>query len=103
MRENQHGFSTGKYCLTNFLDIFEQVKEDVDKCVRVDNTYLDISKSSDKLLHQRVLSKLSNHGIRGLVLSLIKKNGYMAGSRVGINKLFSQWQEVSSDTMVTAV
>ncbi|CAM5154374.1 unnamed protein product [Natator depressus] len=54
--------------------------------------YLDFQKAFEKVPHQRLLSKVSCHGIRGKVSSWLKDRE----KRVGINCQFSEWREVNS-------
>uniref|UniRef100_A0A8C3TGZ7 Ataxin 7 like 1 n=1 Tax=Chelydra serpentina TaxID=8475 RepID=A0A8C3TGZ7_CHESE len=68
---NQHVFCKGKSCLTNLLEFFEGINKHVDKGDPVDIVYLDFQKAFDKVPHQRLLSKVSCHGIRETVLSWI--------------------------------
>ncbi|CAM4529781.1 unnamed protein product [Caretta caretta] len=58
--------------------------------------YLDFQKAFDKVPHQRLLSKVSCHEIRGKVLSWIVNWLKDKKQRVGINGHFSEWREVNS-------
>ncbi|CAM4508925.1 unnamed protein product [Caretta caretta] len=58
--------------------------------------YLDFQKAFDKIPHQRLLSKVSCHGIRGKVLSWIGNWLKDRKQRVGINGQFSEQREVNS-------
>ncbi|CAM4650296.1 unnamed protein product [Lepidochelys olivacea] len=69
--KSQHGFCKGTSCLTNLLEFFEGVNKHVDKGDPVDIVYLDFQQAIDKIPYQRLLSKVSCHGIRGKVLSWI--------------------------------
>ncbi|CAM4524802.1 unnamed protein product [Lepidochelys olivacea] len=68
----------------------------MDKGDPVDIVYLDFQKALDKVPHQRLLSKVSSHGIRGKVLSWISNWLKDRKQRVGINGQFSEWKEVNS-------
>ncbi|KAM7181807.1 uncharacterized protein RBU57_000458 [Macrochelys suwanniensis] len=94
--KSQHGFCKGKSCLTNLLEFFERVNKHVDKGDPVDIVYLDFQKAFDKVPHQRLLRKLSCHGIRGKILSWIETWLKNREQRVGINGKFSQWRGVTS-------
>ncbi|CAM5136333.1 unnamed protein product [Eretmochelys imbricata] len=94
--KSQHGFCTGKSCLTNLLEFFEGVNKHVDKGDPVDIVYLNFQEAFDKVPHQRLLNKVSSHGIRGEVLSWIGNWLKDRKQRVGINGQFSDWREVNS-------
>uniref|UniRef100_A0A452ILW9 Reverse transcriptase domain-containing protein n=1 Tax=Gopherus agassizii TaxID=38772 RepID=A0A452ILW9_9SAUR len=70
--KSQHGFCKGKSCLTNLLEFFGGVNKYVDKGDPVDIVYLDLQKAFVKVPHQKLLHKLSCHGIRGKILSWIE-------------------------------
>ena len=48
IRDSQHGFVSGKSCLTNLIEFFEGVTKKVDAGSAVDVVYLDFSKAFDK-------------------------------------------------------
>ncbi|CAM4509126.1 unnamed protein product [Lepidochelys olivacea] len=62
----------------------------------VDIVYLDFQKAFDKDPHQRLLCKLSCHGIRGKILSWTENWLKDREQRVGINGKFSEWRGVTS-------
>ncbi|CAM4648684.1 unnamed protein product [Caretta caretta] len=95
LRKSQYGFCKGRSCLTNLLEFFEGVNSHVDKGDPVDIVYLDFQKAFDKVPHQRVLCKLSCHGIRGKILSWIGNWLKDREQRVGINGKFSEWRGVT--------
>ncbi|CAM4653796.1 unnamed protein product [Lepidochelys kempii] len=95
LRKRQHGFCKGRSCLINLLEFFEGVNKHVDKGDPVDIVYLDFQKAFNKVPHQRLLHKLSCHGIRGKILSWIE-NWEDREQRVGINGKFSEWRGVTS-------
>ncbi|CAM4721027.1 unnamed protein product [Lepidochelys kempii] len=66
--KSKRGFCKGKSCLTNLLEFFEGVNKHMDKGDPVDIVYLDFQKAFDKVPHQRLLSKVSCHGITRKVL-----------------------------------
>ncbi|CAM5165119.1 unnamed protein product [Natator depressus] len=94
--KSQHGFCKGRSCLTNLLEFFEGVNKHEDKGDPVDIVYLDFQKAFDKVPHQRLLRKLSCHGIRGKILSWIENWLKDREQRVGINGKFSEWRGVTS-------
>ncbi|CAM4425189.1 unnamed protein product [Lepidochelys kempii] len=96
MRKSQHGFCKGRSCLTNLLEFFEGVNKHADKGDPVEIVYLDFQKAFDKVPYQRLLHKLSCHGIRGKILSWIENWLKDREQRVGINGKFSEWSRITS-------
>ena len=61
---DQHGFTKGRSCLTNLLEIIESWTEDVDQGDSVDVIFLDFQKAFDKVPKKRLLEKLSAYRMR---------------------------------------
>ena len=61
----QHGFISGKSCVTQLLEYLEDLTEALDQGEDVDIIYLDFSKAFDKLLHRKLMKKIWGYGIRG--------------------------------------
>ena len=96
IRDSQHGFTSGRSCLTNLLEFLEEVTLNLDDGKPVDVIYLDFAKAFDKVPHQRLFVKLFAHGIGGQVLQWVK--AWLTGRRqkVGVNNTYSGWENVSS-------
>lgn len=94
--DSQHGFRSGKSCLTNLLEFFEYVTSEVDQGEDVDVIYLDFSKAFDKVPHQRLLHKLKQHGISGFVLKWVEQWLKNRKQRVTLNGFKSEWKDVLS-------
>ena len=94
--ETQHGFMPKKSCLSNLLLYLEDVTNLVDQGLPVDIIYLDFSKAFDSVPHQRLLAKLTAHGIGGHVLRWI--GDWLNGrkQRVVVNGCASTWKDVTS-------
>ncbi|CAM5102996.1 unnamed protein product [Eretmochelys imbricata] len=86
----------GRSCLINQLEFFEGVNKHVDKGDPGDIVYLDFQKAFDQVPHQRLLCKLSCHGIRGKILSWIENWLKDREQRVGINGKVSEWRGVTN-------
>ncbi len=66
--QHQHGFVSGKSCLTNLLETFERITDELDQGNCPDMIYLDYRKAFDSVPHKRLIYKLGRYGIRGKVL-----------------------------------
>ena len=53
--KSQHGFISGKSCVTQLLEFLEEVSEALDEGDDVDVIYLDFRKAFDKAPHLRLL------------------------------------------------
>ena len=69
---HQHGFVKGKSCLSNLLEMFDDILELLEQGAPVDLFYFDFSKAFDTVPHYRLLSKLESFGINGRVLEIIR-------------------------------
>jgi ribonuclease P/MRP protein subunit RPP40 len=76
---SQHGFVKNWSCLTNLLIILEEVSEYTDSEYPVDVLYLHFQKAFDKVPHQRLISKVKAHEIKGKVADWINY-GYLKGN-----------------------
>ena len=65
MNPNQHGFRSGRSCLSQLLKHFDQVTKFLEQGNNVDVIYLDFGKAFDKLDFQITLHKLHNIGVAG--------------------------------------
>ena len=67
IHDSQHGFMKHRSCLANLLQYLETVTDYIDKDYSVDVIYLNFQKAFDKVLHRRLMHKLTAHGIGGKV------------------------------------
>ena len=65
-------------CLTNLLEFFEYVTNNIDNGSSVDAIFLDFSKALDKVPHRRLISKCKSHKIDENILNWLKNwlSGY---------------------------
>ena len=63
LKDSQHGFRSGRSCLTNLLEFFDMVTRKLDEEGDVDIIYLDFAKAFDKVPHRRLLRNLNAHGV----------------------------------------
>ena len=63
----QHGFRSGRSCLSALLDVYDNVMHMLNSCSDsiVDMVYLDFSKAFDKVDHGILLHKVKEPGITG--------------------------------------
>ena len=93
----QHGFFlSGKTCVTNLLTLLEVVTRIVDNGDPVDIVYLDFAKAFDKVLHNRLLSKLRTHGIGENIASWIHEWHRKRRQYVVLRQSSSEWLPVKS-------
>ena len=65
--KHQHGFCSGKSCLTQLLNHFEGLINILENDANADVLYLDFAKAFDKVDHTILLQKLKSIGIDGKV------------------------------------
>ena len=64
----QHGFR----CVTQLLNLADQLIKGLVKDRQLDLAILDFSKAFDRVPHERLLKKLDHYGIRGNILDWIR-------------------------------
>ena len=96
IRDSQHGFMSGRSCLTNLLEYLEALTKWVDEGAAVDVVYLDFAKAFDKVPTVRLIEKCRGIGIDGKVLNWIRE--WLTGrkQRVVLNGHASSWGDVCS-------
>jgi len=94
--EHQHGFVSGRSCLTNLLEVLESWTRILDSGYGVDVIYLDYKKAFDTVPHRRLLQKLSMFGIDDSSLQWILSFLEDRQMRVTIRGSCSHWVEVIS-------
>ena len=68
----QHGGVPGLSTTTNLLVLTEYIHKSCNEKIRTQVVYLDMVKAFDKVNHELLIHKLSQYGIRGNLLNLIK-------------------------------
>ena len=92
----QHGFIPGKCCITQLLEILEEITDALDQSFDIDIIYLDYTKAFDKIPHTRLLQQLLGYGIRGEIYSWIENFLSNRIQRVAVNGCFSSYENVTS-------
>ena len=93
---NQHGFRSGKSCLTQMLEYLNDIEDIVDEGNCADAIYLDCRKAFDTVPHKHLMTKLENAGIQGHLLNWITNFLINREQRVVINGNQSTWLKVGS-------
>ena len=92
----QHGFISGRSCITQLLEYIQDLTEAIENGEDVDMIYLDFSKAFEKVPHRRLVYKLEQYGIKGDLLLRIKNFLHDRQKRVTIGDSSSDWTPVSS-------
>ena len=69
----QHGFVSGKSCVTQLLEFLDDITEALDQGDDIDIIYVDFSKAFDKIPHRKLMKKLWGYGIRGKIYKWVKE------------------------------
>ena len=65
----QHGFQKGKRCVTQLLEVFQDIGQALDCGVETDIIYLDFAKAFHSVCPAKLVSKLKMYGIGDPMLS----------------------------------
>ena len=76
----QHGFCTGRSCVTNMLEDFDPIGSLLDSGSQVDTIFFDMSKAFDKVSHRCLVHKLIQAGF-GVGKLLNWFSSYLSGRR----------------------
>ena len=68
---NQHGFRSGRSCLTQMLSHFDEVLHGLLEDKDTDSIYLDYAKAFDKVDHNLLIKKLERYGLPPIITNWI--------------------------------
>ena len=94
--ENQHGFRSGRSCLSQLLEQFDLILDILEDNGNVDVIYLDFAKAFDKVDHTLVLNKIRSFGITGEIYNWLESFLRNRSQSVMVNGITSNPQEVKS-------
>ena len=92
----QHGFRNHRSCVTQLLEVLNDLSKMIEDGDCIDIIYLDFSKAFDTVPHQRLLTKLNAYGIDGNLLKWIESFLSERRQRVRVNQSYSNYSPVSS-------
>ena len=69
---NQSGFKPGDSYVNQLVSITHEIYKSFDEGHEVRGAFLDISKASDKVWHDGIILKLTQNGISGNLLKLLR-------------------------------
>ena len=72
IKESQHGFGHGTFCLSNLLVFLDKVTRSIDNGDTMDVIYMDFAKAFDNVPHKRLIQKIMAFVIGGKIAAYIK-------------------------------
>ena len=95
-KNDQHGFTRKRSCLTNLLESFEEWTAAIEEGYGVDVVYLDFKKAFDTVPIRRPLQKIKSYGIDGKVYIWIENFLIDRRTTINVRGSWSVWREVLS-------
>ena len=100
---SQHGFRNGRSTQTNMIEYLNVTTKWLDEGKNFDVLYCDFAKAFDKVCHKRLLVKLKEAGVGGMVLKWIEDWLKGRKQRVRVEDELSEWIEVLSSVVQGSV
>ena len=94
--ECQHGFRSGRSCVTQLIEVIEDLTKLIDQGKEVDIIYLDFKKAFDSIPHERLLLKMRGYGISGKLLGWVRAFLLGRKQQVRVGTSLSEVTEVLS-------
>ena len=85
---SQSGFKPGDSCISRLLSITHEICSSFDKVLEVRSVFLNISKAFDKVWYDGIIFKLTQNGISGNLLNLLRSFLNERKQRVVLNWQF---------------
>lgn len=70
--DSQHGFRQHRSCMTQLLEVMEDLTSLLDNKQPIDIVYLDFKKAFDSVPHERLILQLNSYGVSGNILKWIR-------------------------------
>jgi hypothetical protein len=96
LADEQHGFISGRSCVTQLLETVEDWTKIIDDRGGLDVVYFDFMKAFDTVPHCRLAHKLRAYGIQGKVLDWVKAFLKQRTQQVAVNGSKSSLEDVVS-------
>jgi hypothetical protein len=96
LNKHQHGFVKFKSCVTNLLETFDFITENINRGFAIDILFIDFMKAFDLVAHPELLIKLEAYGFKDKLLSWIKAFLTDRRQRVVLDGYKSSWKNVLS-------
>ena len=93
---NQSGFESGNSCVNQLVSITHEIYKSFNKGHEVRGVFLDTSKAFDKVWHDGIIFKLTQNGISGNILKLLRDFLSERRQRVVLNGQASTWTNVTT-------
>ena len=94
--QEQHGFCQGLSTVTNLVEFYDFVFQQIDTGIPVDVIYYDLSKAFDKVSHQKLKVKLVSEGITGPIGNWVIEWLNDRRQSVVLDDQHSEWSLVTS-------
>ena len=92
----QHGFRHGRSCVSQLLQVMDDISLMLDNEEPVDVVYFDFRKAFDTVPHTRLMTKLKSFGITGTLYTWIDDFLRERTQRVRVNNIYSDYKPVLS-------
>ena len=96
INKQQHGFISKHSTITNLLECTHDWSLSIHGKLPIDVVYIDFSKAFDSVVHSKLVYKLENLGINGLLLKWIEAFLYGRSQCVVVENNYSSWSKVIS-------
>ena len=93
---SQSGFKPSDSCINQLLSITHEIYNSFDEGLEVRRVFLDISKAFDKVWHDGIIFKLTQSGISGNLLHILRDFLNERKQRVVLNGQFSTCKNVNA-------